>query len=206
MEGAVAACPECCGGGVGGVRLVLAFFEGESRARLEEAREGDLKRKKRTQMAKLVVKPAKNREDKGLVGDRLVDVTQRIGQGLEIGAIVVHAHVALRSVAELGVEDDGATLLVVTEEVVDGEPNLAREGARGHDDAEQLGGDRAVYPVEDSEVVAPPSGSGGSVGGGVVAEHMGGEATAAKGNEKELAPLGMIGGLEIEGDGNVGFY
>jgi hypothetical protein len=157
-------------------------------------------------VAKLVIKAAEDCEYKSLIGDQLVDISQRIGQELKHGAVVMHGHVALRSVAELGVEDDGATLLVVTEEVVDGEPNLAREGARGHDDAEQLGGDRAVYPVEDSEVVAPPSRSGGSVGGGVVAEHMGGEATAAKGNEKELAPLGMIGGLEIEGDGNVGFY
>lgn len=179
MEGAVAACPECCGGGVGGVRLVLAFFEGESRARLEEAREGDLKRKKRTQVAKLVVKPAKNRQDESLVGDWLVDIAQRIGQGLELGAVVVHAHVALRSVAELGVEGEGAASLVVAEEVVDGEPNLARGGAGGHDDAEQLRGDGAVDPVEDGEVVAPPCRCGRGVGGGVVAGDVGGEAVAA---------------------------
>jgi hypothetical protein len=49
------------------------------------------------------------------------------------------------------------------EEVGDGVPNLPRRRSRGHDDAEEFGGDRAVDPREDSEVVARPVGGGRSV-------------------------------------------
>ena len=63
-------------------------------------------------------------EDERLVGNFLTDVSQSVGEGLEFGAVGVHSHVTLRGVAELGVERDGTTLLVVAEEVGDGIPNL----------------------------------------------------------------------------------
>jgi hypothetical protein len=50
----------------------------------------------------------------------------------------VDGHVALWSVAELGLEGESAAHLVVTKEVVDGGPNLPRRGAGCHDHPEEL--------------------------------------------------------------------
>jgi hypothetical protein len=71
---------------------------------------------------------------------------------------------------------------------------------------EQIKRDRAVDPVEDGEVVARPLGCGGGVGRAVIIEHVSDEEISAKGNEKELAPLSIVGGLEVSGVGNVGIY
>jgi hypothetical protein len=75
-------------------------------------------------MRKLLVKATEDSEDEGLVGDSLINIGQCIGQGLQFDAVVVHRHVALRSVAELSFKGDGAALLVAAEEVVDGGPDL----------------------------------------------------------------------------------
>jgi hypothetical protein len=63
----------------------------------------------------LLVEAAKNGEHKSVVGDRLADIGKGIGQGLELGTVLVHGHVTMGSVVELGIEGEAATLLVVTE-------------------------------------------------------------------------------------------
>jgi hypothetical protein len=43
-------------------------------------------------------------------------------------------------------------------------------------------------------------------GSTVVAENVSGEAVAAEGHEKEFTPVGVVGIIEIKGDGNVELY
>jgi hypothetical protein len=80
-----------------------------------------------------LLRPRRTVQHKGVVGDRLADISKGISQILELGAILVHGHVALWSVAELGVKGECATRLVVTEEVVDGGLDLPGRCAGRHD-------------------------------------------------------------------------
>jgi hypothetical protein len=82
-------------------------------------------------------------------------------------------------VAEVGLELDGAVLLVVAEEILDGIPDGARGRAGMHDDAEEVGIDGAVDPGEHGVVITAPSKGGGRVGGSGLAGDMGGETVAA---------------------------
>jgi hypothetical protein len=134
----------------------------------------------------------------------LIDVGESIGEVLQLGTVVRDRHVALRRVAELGVEGDGARLFVVAEEAVDGVPDLMSSGASIHDDAEELQEDRAVDPGKDGVVVAGlvRSRRGVRGTGAIGGENMGGETVAAEGSNKELTQLRIVGVLKVEGDGN----
>jgi hypothetical protein len=72
-----------------------------------------------------VIVAAKERQNQGLIADGLANVGERVGEILELSAVVADGEVALRSVAEVGLELDGAVLLVVAEEVLDGIPDGA---------------------------------------------------------------------------------
>jgi hypothetical protein len=115
----------------------------------------------------LLVEAAKNGEHKSVVGDQLADISKGVGQGLELGIVLMHGHVTLGNVAELGVEVEGATLLVFIEKVVDGGPDLPGLCTERHDHAEELEGDGAIDPVEDGEVITSPH-RGGEVSKGPV--------------------------------------
>ena len=154
----VAACPKCGGRGVLGVRFLLCFFENESRPCLQEGRERNLKREKRAQVRVGVSESTEKGEDKGLITDRLADVGEGVGKGLQLGAVVTNGEIALRSVAELRLQLNCAVLLVVAEQILDGVPDGAGGGAGAHDDAEKIDGDRAVDPGEHRVVVTPPVG------------------------------------------------
>ena len=142
----------------------------------------------------MFVEATENRENEGFIRDRLADVGKGVGEGLELGAVVVDGHVALGCIAEFRVDGEGAAFLVVVEEAGDGVPDLPRRGAGSHDDAEELDGDRSIKPGEDRVVITRPVGGGRSVGGRGrgVAENMVSEAVAAESDDEQLAPLGVV--------------
>jgi hypothetical protein len=141
----------------------LRLLENQGGACLQERRERHLVRKKGAEVTVLLLEATQNHEDEGFVRDLLINITESIGKGLKLGAVVVNAHVSLWRVAEFRVEGEGVAFLVVVEEVGDGVPDLPRHRSWGHDDAEEFGGDQAVDPREDGEVVARPVGGGRSV-------------------------------------------
>jgi hypothetical protein len=102
-----------------------------------------------------VIESAKDCQNQGLIVDWLVDIGEQVSDVLELGTVVTEGEVALRSVAEVGLELDGAMLLVIVEEVLDGVLDGAHGGAEAHDDAEKVGGDGAVYPGEHGVVTRP---------------------------------------------------
>jgi hypothetical protein len=65
-------------------------------------------------------------------------------------------YVSLGRVAKLDVKGEGTTFLVVVEEVGDGIPDLSHCRSWRHDDAKELGRDRAVHLGEHGEVVTIP--------------------------------------------------
>ena len=150
---AVAARPECRGRGVLGVGFLLRLLEDECRPCLEEGWERHLKRQKRAQVRVSISETAEEREDERLVADRLADVGEGVGKSFELGAVIADGEVALRSVAELRLELDGAVLFVVAEKLLDGVPDGASGGAGPHDDAEQVDGDGTIYPGEHHEFI-----------------------------------------------------
>jgi hypothetical protein len=189
-----------------GISLLLHLLENQGGARLQERGERHLVGEEGAEVAVLFVEAAENREDEGVIRDLLTNVTESIGKRLELGAVIMDTHVTLWRVAKFRVEGKGAAFLVVVEEVGDGVPDLPRRRARGDDDAEKLGGDRAVDPGEDGEVVTRPIGGGGGVRRRSVgaAGDMAGETIAAEGDEEELVPLDVVGVLQIKGDGDDG--
>jgi hypothetical protein len=79
-----------------------------------------------------LVKPTKHVEGQGAVSDVLVEVSEVVGHLLEALAILGDGEVSLSKGAKLGVEVEGAGLLVADEMVLDGEPGLTgrRRGGR----------------------------------------------------------------------------
>jgi hypothetical protein len=64
---------------------------------------------------KLLVEPVDDVEDERTVGDVLTETAQGISHGLEVPTVVADGEVTLDEGAELGVQENGALLLVVEE-------------------------------------------------------------------------------------------
>ena len=195
----MAARPKCRAGRVLGVCFLLRLLENEGQACLQERGKRHLKQKKGAEVTVLFVEAAENRDNEGFIRDRLANVGKGVGEGLELGAVVVDCHVALGCIAEFRVNGECVAFLVVVEEAGDGVPDLSRRGSGSHDDAEELGGDRAIDPGEDHVVITRPVGGRRRVGRSSLgfAEDVVGEAVAAKGDEEQFAPLSVVGVLKI---------
>jgi hypothetical protein len=136
-----------------------------------------------------------------LVGHRLPDVTESIGERLQAMAIGGDGEVALDDGAELRLEVDSVSHLVVEEEVADERVGLVRGLVLRHDDVEDLLADGAIEPRADDEVLATPLGV--TVGGRSVGGDVAGELVPTEENADEHAPLGVVRRLEVEDDRDV---
>lgn len=119
---------------------------------------------------------------------------------LQLGAILCDGLVALGKIAEFGLELECVTPLIVIEDILYSHPNRESRGAGLHDDIKNLHGDRTTEPRKNSEVVAVLIDVISSRNGIV---DMRCEGVCSKGNEKEVPPLGIVGGLKIKGDPHV---
>jgi hypothetical protein len=82
---------------------------------------------------------------------------EAIGHDLHAGAVVKNVEITLVEAAELGNEVDGASVLVVAEEVVDAAPDgVGGVGVLG-DHGEKLGVDAVVKPRDYGAVILHPS-------------------------------------------------
>ena len=72
------------------------------------------------------IEAAQEVEDGLRVGDGAADIAERIGGGLHALGIVVDGRITLGHGVELVTQEDGARSLVGLEEVLDGDPELAR--------------------------------------------------------------------------------
>jgi len=119
---------------------------------------------------------------------RLAKIAERVGHTLHLPEVICHGEITLEEVAEFGVEEEGASLPVADELFLDAEPNVA---SSGH------GGDGVLEPPKNCALHACPRWDHGE---GLVGEHVIREGIFAHDEEKEVAPLGVVGGAEIEDD------
>ena len=62
----------------------------------------------------------------------------------------------MHHVPELGVEDVGASINVVLEELSEGCPEIGGGGNMTEDKIENIGGDAHVNPLDDGEIILDP--------------------------------------------------
>jgi hypothetical protein len=153
---------------------------------LEEGGEGRQERCKGGHALVPLIKALDDVPDERIVRDRRSDISERIGGRFLLQAVGSDGLVALLDVAEFLPEVAGASLLVVAEEGGDAREDGEGDGTLGHDHVDDVGGDGAVQPAQDSGV----DGSDGR--GDVVSKGILGD-----GNKKKIAPLGKVGGFEV---------
>lgn len=100
----------------------------------------------------VLVKIAKNREDKCLIRSGLTDVAESVSEGLELGAVFRDRQIPLDGVTELSFELDSPTFLVVTKQVFDGRPDFMSRCAGLHDYVHDFHGDRTIHLGENDIV------------------------------------------------------
>ena len=135
------------------------------------------------------------------LGDGVADVTQLVGDALQLGTVVVHRHVALLERAQLGFEEAGTLQLIVMEEGLDGVP----EGesvmvVTAHDIVDALG-DRCEDPVDDAGINPAPLAIADVVrcsGVDVVLQPE-----LAEGGLEEMTPLTEVAVVHLKNDGNM---
>ena len=126
---------------------------------------------------------------------RLAKIAERVGHTLHLPEVISHGEVTLEEVAEVGVEEEGASLPIADELFLDAEPDAASSGHG--DDLRELSGDGVLEPPKNCALHACPRWDHGE---GLVGEHVIREGIFAHDEVKEVAPLGVVGGAEIEDD------
>ena len=143
----------------------------------------------------LLIQATKNIKNKSAIVHRLAKIAERVGHTLHLPEVIGHGEVTFEEVAEFGVEEEGASLPIADELFFDAEPDAASSG-RG-DNLRELSGDGVLEPPKNCALHACPRWDHGE---GLVGEHVIREGIFAHDEEKEVAPLGVVGGAEIEDD------
>jgi hypothetical protein len=133
--------------------------------------------------------------------DWVADVVEVVGEGLEAGAVVGDAHVALLQRAELGFKVHSVLKLVVTEQALDSVLDGEGGGAHVVDDVRDTLVDGGAEPIHHTVVVEDP------VGVALVQRRRGedvrSEPELAEDGVEEAPPLAVVRLVEVEDDGHV---
>jgi hypothetical protein len=105
-------------------------------------------------MLKVLVQPPKDVEDEDPVFNGCAEVSQTVGHGLELAAVLIDREVTLNKSTKGGIKVN-STLLTVTEKLVlDGEPEVARCATVFLDHLVKIRQNGVADPVE-NDVVHP---------------------------------------------------
>jgi len=127
-------------------------------------------------------------------------ISEGVSHALHLAAVVINGEIALREVAEFSIKEQFPGLTVPQELLLNPEPSHpSSDTVVLVDDVEEVGGDAVEDPGDDHAVHAVPDRVGGA---GIVAEDMVLQGVPTKSKEKVAAPLGVVGGLEVEDDGD----
>lgn len=96
-------------------------------------------------------------EDEHLIGDRSVEISQRVSKAFHLLAVFSNGEIALDEVAKLGVEVKSLRLLVLEELIFQGYPGVTISAATLADDVFKFDGDGSSHPGEDNIIHAIPS-------------------------------------------------
>jgi hypothetical protein len=109
-------------------------------------------------VAEFWIQASKEIQDLARLGNRMTDVAEVIGELLQLGAIVRDGEITLDSAAKLGLEQDGAVELIVSEETFNLGPDSEGRGIWLVDEIEDSLVDGCVEPVDDTTVNLAPLG------------------------------------------------
>jgi hypothetical protein len=192
--------------GVAGLHLVvmlqLELLEEEVKASAHEGVRRELGGDDGLDVAILRVEVAEEIEHLARLGHRLADIAEVVGELLEAGGVLGHAHVALVDGAELGLEVDRALQLVVAEDALDVGPGGVGGGVRFVDDVEDVLGVRGVDPIDHTVVNHGPLRV--ALGHRRRRGDVSLETKLAEGGVEEASPLAVIGLVKVEDDRDVG--
>jgi hypothetical protein len=90
------------------------------------------------------------------LGDGVADVTQVVGELLELAAVVSDGEVALNNIAELRLKKDSALQLVVAKESLNGRPDGEGVSVGLVDEVEDELVDGCAEPIDKTTVDLPP--------------------------------------------------
>jgi hypothetical protein len=149
---------------------------------------------------KTFIEAAPDVQHQGAVIDGLTKIGKSVCHSLHLAAELVDGEGALCEVAELSVEQHGAGFTVVQELLLDAEPSSpSRDPVALVDDVQELGGDGVEEPRHNHVVHARPGWVNEDRGG---AEDMVLQGKAAEDEEEMAAPLGVVGGLQVQNNRN----
>jgi hypothetical protein len=131
----------------------------------------------------------------------VTDLPESISSALHLLGVGVDGEVALGQVVELLLEDDGAGLLVCLKQGLDGDPQSACILCRLHGEVEDGVVDGAVYPAANAGVRLGPQGVSRARSRRTI--DVAEQPVLAAESGEERRPLGVVGALEAEGDGDV---
>jgi hypothetical protein len=131
----------------------------------------------------------------------VADVTQIVGELLQLGVVVADGEVALHNVTELGLEKNGVLHLIVAEETLNVRPDGERGGVGLVDEVEDILGDRGVDLIGEATIDLTPFGI--TLVDGRRRAGVANEAELVKNIVKVATPLTVVGIKEVELNGNV---
>ena len=102
--------------------------------------------KMKTNGNEALIQTADDIEDEGAVADDLAQVRKHVGHALHLLAVLSDGQIALREVAKLGIEEQGARLAVVEELGFHSNPSIAGSGVPRGDGGGKIVGDGADDP------------------------------------------------------------
>jgi hypothetical protein len=152
------------GGGRGRALIYSDVLQNQGGAGFEERGEIPGEANMAPNTVKVVNETTYDVEHKCAVADGLTKISQHICHVLEAVALLRDGQVTLVEVTKLGIEVEGASLLVAEELVLECEPDGASGGVTGHDGLLQVGGDGVGDPRLDDVVRAVPIREGGCRG------------------------------------------
>jgi hypothetical protein len=111
-----------------------------------------------------LVQPPKDVENEDLIFNRCAEVSQTIGHGLELAAVLIDREVTLNKSMKGSIKVKSMLLTVIEKLVLDGESEVARRTTAFPDHLVKIHRDGVADPVEDDTVHPnPPRISGRSV-------------------------------------------
>lgn len=143
---------------------------------------------------KLVFEAVQHLENQRHVGDELVNVVERVGEGLQLVIVGRYSEVALNKTVEVSLEVDGTSGPAVAKQTLEASPDGKSGGVGLHHHVEELRGDGVIEPLGDSEVLLDPFGI-------VMLRFCVVDVMATtilpRENEEMMTPLGVVRNLEI---------
>jgi hypothetical protein len=143
-------------------------------------------------------------EDLRCLAHKLADITQRVGELLQLAGVGLDIHVALDQAPEFSLQVNSAVKLMAPELIMDRVPDGVGRSLGGTDNSTHIFGDSVVNPAKDTLIYHGPLGIT-AVGCSRSRRKMGADAKLPNERIEETPPLGVVRFVDVELDRDVRF-